>query len=141
MQHFKHPLCNLALTPAPGTEDRVDTLHVQRGSMNGDACVRSFWHLSAQELRCLNQGGPVVLTVLGHTAPPVSLHVANPDQGVDDAFAHDEALLEELVRSADKDGSLVLNFIADHLREGGEEQAVKGIAKTYAMQMLRRYRP
>lgn len=128
MNHFKHPLCNLALTPAPGTEDRVDTLHVQRGSMNGDPCVRSFWKLTPQELRCVNQGGPVVLTVLGHTAPPVSLHVSNPDQGVDDAFAHDEALLEQLCQERWE-------------RSGphASRDEMKDIAKTYAMQMLRRY--
>lgn len=127
MDHFKHPLCTRLLNAAPGDEDVVAPLWVQDGSLDGARCVRSFWRPDALELLCLNQGGTVSLSVLGQH-PPLRIDVQNPEQGLDDAFAHDEALLESLCQERlERNGP---NATRDEMKD---------IAKTYAMQMLRRY--
>lgn len=128
MNHIKHPLCNDKLLPPLGEEETVDTLYIQRGSSDGVMCVRSFWTLTPQELRCASQGGVVALSVLGRTHPPLRLEVMNPEQGVDDAFVHDEALLVELCADYGK-----------RSHQGYIPAQLTDIMKSYAMQMLRRY--
>lgn len=76
MNHFKHALCNSALTAAPGDEDRVDTLHVQRATEDGCYVTRSYWQPTAEELAMLNAGGCVVLSLVARNCPPVRLDVA-----------------------------------------------------------------
>lgn len=76
MNHFKHAFCNMALTAAPGTEDHVDTLHVQRDTENDYVITRSFWRPTPEELAVLNADGCVVLTMLARQCPPVRLEVA-----------------------------------------------------------------
>jgi hypothetical protein len=72
-----HRQCNSALVPAEGTEDNVLTLPVQRGTLRGVEVVRSFWQPSPDELKVLNQGGYVALTVHGSTHPPLNLGVSD----------------------------------------------------------------
>lgn len=130
MNHFKHPLCNTTIGPAKGDEDSVDVLHIQEGSFHGMRCRRSFWQPSAQELRCLAQGGPVVITMLGMSHPPITLEAINPEQGVDDTFVHDEQILQDLTSEyTEKFGT----YYAPTM------DALHDMMKSYAMQMLRRY--
>lgn len=132
MQHFQHPLCNARLTAPAGQEADVDTLHVQQGYSEGYPCVRSFWKPDANEMKCLEAGAPVVLTLMGYTHTPLRIDVPNPDEGFPElpVFKHDDELLKNMWDEAmSKPG----------LHGGLEQQDVFDIAKTYAMQILRRY--
>lgn len=124
MNHFRHPLCNGSLFGDYG----VSTLPVQWGTMEGADCVRSFWNPTPDELLAINQGGPIVLTFLGHSHPPLRMDALNPEHGLDTEFKHDEALLNELCEEA------LQRFGPHRTRE-----EMFDIAKTYALQMLRRY--
>lgn len=154
MKHFKHPLCTGVLGAPPGQEDNVDALPIQRGSYEGYACVRSFWKPSDVELRCLNAGAPVALTVLGNTHAPLRVDVPNPDEGFPALpdFQHDEKLLEEMIKYpifcsalstyADRTVGYEKALINEEQLQGSLDilhTTIKDIAKTYAMQILRRY--
>lgn len=43
----------------------------------GVPAVASYWRPTAEELKALNDGGLVVLFVLGRTMPPVAIDVTN----------------------------------------------------------------
>lgn len=142
MKQFKHPLCNDSLAPAAGDAGKVDALWIQRDLFQGAPCVRSFWQPAPDELACLNAGGAVVLTLLGHTHAPLRLDAVAADGSATPGavqFRHDEELLSRLY--AELGGHLADYATGGALLAGdvAVQQAIKDMAKTYALQMLRRY--
>ena len=86
MNFFKHPSNNLALSTPEGHDQSnlgIYTLPVTRTTINGVQCVQSFWKPDLDELARLNAGTCLVLSVMGHTMPPVALFVEETVQ-VDD---------------------------------------------------------
>ncbi len=83
VQH--NDLCNLNLLPPPGMEDSVYAMHAWT---NGERVV-SWWKPDPEELAQLKEGGLVVLTVIGKSAPPVALQVEIAQPGHRDRQPHD----------------------------------------------------
>ncbi len=85
MISLKHPFCNTALTPPLGmTEDECRTLHIYRELPTEEQphhAVTSFWTPEPAELETLNSGGSVMLRILGHTHPPLSMRVSPHHEG------------------------------------------------------------
>ena len=52
-------------------------------------------------------------------------------------FKHDDAMLRQLVKDLDE-RTCLFSFLPEHLNDGTNEDAVKDVMKTYAMQTIRR---
>jgi hypothetical protein len=62
--------------PAPGTEDEVASLAVRDVKLdNGQPAMESAWYPTADEIRRMAAGVPVILSVWGNVHPPVALRV------------------------------------------------------------------
>lgn len=71
MRPIKVDVCNFTFTAPKGEEDHVQALHV----LKNEEGSTSFWMPSKEELDALNDGHPVLLTVLGASHPCVMLQV------------------------------------------------------------------
>lgn len=80
MISLKHPFCNGVLTrPAGMTEQECRNLHVYHETTTPEQpfpAVSSFWTPEPAELESLNSGGSVMLRIIGHTHPPLSVRVS-----------------------------------------------------------------
>lgn len=69
---------NLTLTAPSGMEGEVSSIEARRDEVLGHQCVSTAWMPNPEERSILTAGGPVVLTVMGTTMPPVMLSVQPP---------------------------------------------------------------
>lgn len=72
------------LGPPPGAEGEVSRLWIRigrEGDENGPICCESSWEPTPEKLEQLQQGGSVILRVMGGQ-PPVALYVepAEPEE-------------------------------------------------------------
>lgn len=70
---------NLTLTAPEGMEAEVGAIQARRDEVLGHPCVSTAWEPDPEERAALTAGGPVVLTVMGTTMPPVMLTVQAPE--------------------------------------------------------------
>ena len=76
MNFIQHPLCDDVLGAPKGVPiEECRALPILRASIDGIPVVQSFWQPDAIELEAIKAGHPVILTVWGHTHPPVLLQV------------------------------------------------------------------
>lgn len=78
MNKHQHPSNNAVLGAPQGWDQGAlpcSALPITRSDVDGFACVNSYWRPTAEELAVLNDGGSVVLSVLGTTMPPVAVSV------------------------------------------------------------------
>lgn len=78
MNKTQHPSNNAVLGAPVGWDQQqlpCSALAITRTDWDGVPAVLSFWKPTAEELATLNAGGSVVLSVAGHTMPPVALTV------------------------------------------------------------------
>jgi len=66
MRFVQHPSNTRVLCSALPITDTVQ---------DGHLVIMTFWKPDAAELAAICAGNPIVLTILGHTMPPVSLGV------------------------------------------------------------------
>ena len=73
----QHPSNNAVLSAPPGmSHEECTALAITRVQYeNGMYGVRSYWKLTPDELKLVNENGYVCLEVLGITMPPVILTV------------------------------------------------------------------
>jgi len=129
MISLKHPFCNAALTPPIDmTEDECRTLHIYRELPTEEQpyhAVTSFWTPEPAELETLNSGGSVMLRILGHTHPPLSMRVSPPNEDAVPAgnyvpfvMTTDEfhSLCEEVVKL--REDKARLDWLAAHPSQG-----------------------
>jgi hypothetical protein len=69
--------CNDVLGAPPGVSiEQCRALPIRRAQLeDGIPVVQSFWRPTPQELKMLNSGAPVVLSIFGHTHAPVTMQV------------------------------------------------------------------
>ena len=80
MTPIKHPYCNHTLARPPGTtEEECGDLPIMRTEISGNPVVASFWIPDPDEVERIRQGGPILLTVVGHTHPPLSITALPPE--------------------------------------------------------------
>lgn len=83
MDSINHSLCNDVLRRPPGmTEEECRDLHIMRD--RAENRVLSFWQPDEKELRRLNAGLPIFLSVCGVTHPPLHLGVLLFDDGAEE---------------------------------------------------------
>lgn len=83
MKFIQHSLCTDILKAPPGIkEEECAALPIRRGeeqvaSFWGESVpiVQSFWLPEPEELKALNEGHPVMMTIWGRTHPPLRLEV------------------------------------------------------------------
>lgn len=85
VNHTRHTSCNGVLgAPAGWDQEQLpcDAVAITRSTVEGMPCVSTFWRPTPEEVEMLKAGGLVVLSVIGHTMPPVMLDVtpAEPEQ-------------------------------------------------------------
>lgn len=82
MRFIQHTSCNSALGAPPGVKiDDCTALPIRRGLEDlpeGGVVpiVQSFWKPEPEELRALNEGHPIMLTIWGNTHAPLRVEVA-----------------------------------------------------------------
>jgi len=74
MNPIEH-ISNNHVFKAPEGMKECDDLSVTVGNWSGYPCIVSHWKPSPEELKLLNEGKPVQLTIVGRSMPPVSLMV------------------------------------------------------------------
>lgn len=60
----------------------VHALPITDTTLDGIACVASFWKTDPAELAALNAGGLVMLHIVGRTMPPAAIAVTEPEPHV-----------------------------------------------------------
>lgn len=71
---IKNAQCNHSFGPPQGISDKdCGSLPVKRFESNFGKAYTSFWKPTISELKILNEGGSVALTVYGPTHPMVSM--------------------------------------------------------------------
>lgn len=78
MRPTQHPSNNRVLGAPEGwnqDEAQCSALAITDMVHSGLRAVASFWRPNAEELAALNEGGLVMLTVLGSNMPPVAVEV------------------------------------------------------------------
>lgn len=81
MNKTQHRSNNAVLGAPQGWDQSTlpcDALSVTKQLWDGLPAVVSYWTPTAEELAALNAGALVALSVVGHTMPPVALHVEAP---------------------------------------------------------------
>lgn len=82
MRFIQHTSCNSALGAPPGVKiDDCRALPIRRGLEpvgEGESVdiVQSFWRPEPEELKALNEGHPIMLTIWGRTHAPLRVEVA-----------------------------------------------------------------
>jgi len=82
MNKVQHPSNNGVLGAPAGWDQKelpCDALPITRTTFGGVPAIQSYWKPDAAELRQLNAGACVVLSVIGQTMPPVAVGVENKD--------------------------------------------------------------
>lgn len=77
MRYIQDIRCNSVLGAPPGASiDECGALPVRRAQYeNGIPVVQSFWRPTEDELKLLNAGRPVVLSIWGETHAPICMEV------------------------------------------------------------------
>lgn len=77
MDFIQDKRCNDVLAAPSGvTIEQCRALPIRRCQYeDGTPAVQSFWKPSETELHLLKAGAPVILTILGHTHPPLTVGV------------------------------------------------------------------
>lgn len=78
MQPIQHPTNNDVLAAPPGVSaDECRALYITRllYQPSNTPAVVSYWQPSAEQLRLLNAGKPVWLSIIGYTHPPLAIGV------------------------------------------------------------------
>lgn len=79
MNHTKHRSNNHVFGAPQGWDQEAlpcDALPVTIGDFGGQPSISSFWKPTEAELKMLNDGGMVLLHIIGLGMPPVALGVA-----------------------------------------------------------------
>lgn len=79
MRFFQDPRCNFVLGAPSGVPiESCTALPVRRAQYeDGTPVVQSFWKPSPEELKMLNEGKPILLSIWGETHAPVSMEVVD----------------------------------------------------------------
>lgn len=83
MNYTDHPTNTRKLFAPSGWDQaalQCDALPVTDALVgNNTPAIQSFWRPEPEELQALNEGGVVLLSIIGSTMPPVMLQVTEPD--------------------------------------------------------------
>ncbi len=77
MWYINHPNCNADMGGPRGEEDKVETLRIKDVSVGhfGSRQMTSYWLPNAEDLKILNAGGSVALTIFAPRHPVISMAV------------------------------------------------------------------
>jgi hypothetical protein len=64
----------------PSRDGSCSALPVRFTSDGTHAMIQSFWKPDAAELKALNEGYSVCLSIVGHSHPPVMMHVQKVEE-------------------------------------------------------------